>query len=281
MTTPSQPSTVHLDDVDLAYVETGQGDPIILVHGSFNDYRSWGGQLGPFSERYHVVAYSRRYHWPNAQPGDGATYAVAQHAADLGGLIEALGLPPVHLVGSSYGAMTSLTLALARPELVRSLVLGEPPILPWLSRTPDGRELMETFMRSAFEPCGQAFARGDAAAGVRLFIDGVIGPGTFERVPPPTRAMWLDNAASLGVETVTPPEQYYASGTPEDVARLHLPLLLLEGERSPAMFGRVTDELARARPDAERLTIPAASHGMHGQNPSAYNAVVLDFLGKH
>src|SRR5919202_2923647 len=86
MTTPVQPSTVHIGDVDLAYREQGRGDPVIFVHGALEDYRFWAGQLAPFGERYRAVAYSRRYHWPNAQPGDGVTYAVAQHVADLAAL---------------------------------------------------------------------------------------------------------------------------------------------------------------------------------------------------
>src|SRR5919202_1717127 len=120
MTMPVQLSAGHVNDVDLAYVEQGRGAPVIFVHGSLGDYRSWDAQLAPFAERYRAVPYSRRYHWPNAQPGDGVAYAAAQHAADLGALIESLGLAPAHVVGSSYGALTTLACAVARPELFRS-----------------------------------------------------------------------------------------------------------------------------------------------------------------
>src|SRR6478752_2343596 len=100
MTSP--PATVHVNDVDLAYVEQGQGDPVVLVHGSVNDYRSWRSQLEPFSARHRVIAYSRRVHWPNAQPRAGDVFSAEQHAADLAALIELLGFAPAHLVGSSY-----------------------------------------------------------------------------------------------------------------------------------------------------------------------------------
>ena len=206
MTTP-QPSTVHVNDVDLAYVEQGRGDPVIFVHGSLGDYRLWGAQMAPFGERYRAIAYSRCYHWPNAQPGDRVTYAVAQHAADLSALIESLGLAPAHVVGSSYGALTALTLAVERPALVRSLVLGEPPLLPWLAQQPDGGDLVEAFMATSFGPAAQAFARGEAEAGIRLFIDGVLGAGAFEQRPPEARAAMLDNAAEMRTETTTPSEQ--------------------------------------------------------------------------
>ncbi len=281
MTTSVQPQRVRVNDIDLAYVEQGRGEPVIFVHGSLGDYRSWGAQLAPFSEQYRVVSYSRRYHWPNARPSDDGTYGVAQHVADLGALIEARGLAPAHLVGSSYGALTALTFAVGRPDLVRSLVLGEPPLLPWLARLSEGPALVEAFITNAFRPAGQALRRGEAEAGVRLFLDGVFGAGAFDRLPPPVRGAMLDNAPAMQAETTTPPEQYFPDLPTEDVRRLRLPTLLLQGEVSPAMFGRITDVLARSLPDAERAMIPASSHGMHSQNPTGYNAVVLAFLTKH
>jgi pimeloyl-ACP methyl ester carboxylesterase len=281
MTTPIQPSAIHVNDVDLAYVAQGRGDPVVFVHGSLGDYRSWRAQLAPFAAQYRAVAYSRRYHWPNTQPGDGATYAVAQHTADLGALIESLGPAPVHVVGSSYGAMTALTCALEPPALVRSLVLGEPPLLPWLAQRPDGAALLEAFGATAFGPAGQAFARGEAEAGIRLFLDGVLGAGAFDRLPPEARAAMLDNAAAMRAETITPPEQYFPALSTEEVGRLQTPTLLVQGAVSPPMFGLISDELVRVLPHAERATIPAASHSMHGQNPAAYNEVVLAFLAKH
>lgn len=274
------PQTLRVNDVDLAYLAVGQGEPVVFVHGSVNDYRSWLNQLPLFSARYHVITYSRRYHWPNAQPEPGAVYAIHEHAADLGALIEALALSPVHLVGSSYGAMTALTLAVERPALVRSLVLGEPPILPWLAGQSEGATLAETFLTTAFAPARDAFARGEPETGVRTFINGVIGPGAFDRMPPPARAMMLANAPAMGAETSSPPERYFPPFGPDRVAGLPMPVLLAEGAVSPPMFGLITDQLARALPTAERVTIPAASHGMHAQNPDAYNRTVLGFLAR-
>jgi non-heme chloroperoxidase len=276
-----QAKTLHVNGTDLAYVEQGTGDAIVFVHGSLGDYRSWGLQFAPFAERSHVVAYSRRYHWPNAQPGDGTVYAAEQHAADLGAVIETLGLTPAHVIGSSYGAMTALTLAVQRPAAVRSLVLGEPPLLPWLARLPGGAALLTTFMTTAFGPAGHAFEQGDAQAGVELFIDGVLGPGAFNRLPSTVRSSMLQNAASMRMETTTAPERYFSAVSPEDVGRLQVPVLLVQGQVSPAMFGLITDELARCLPHAKRATIPAASHSIHSMNPQAYNETVLAFLAKH
>ena len=281
MASPFQPKQVQVNGVDLAYIERGTGDPVVFVHGSLGDYRTWMLQLEPFARRYHVIAYSRRYHWPNALPGQGVPYAAAQHATDLAALIEALGIAPTHVVGSSYGAMTALTCAVGRPDLIRSLTLGEPPLLPWLAQSPGGTAILETFLATAFQPAGQALAAGQDEVGIGLFLDGVLGPGAYTRLPAEVRAGMLDNAAAMRFETTTAPDVYFSALAPEDVNRLRLPTLLVQGEVSPLMFGMITDELARYLPHAERATIPRASHSMHTMNPQAYNETVLAFLDRH
>ena len=57
----SQLKNVRVNDVELHYLENGKGVPVIFVHGGLDDYRMWEAQIKPFSENYHVFAYSRRY----------------------------------------------------------------------------------------------------------------------------------------------------------------------------------------------------------------------------
>jgi pimeloyl-ACP methyl ester carboxylesterase len=168
-----------------------------------------------------------------------------------------------------------------RPGDARSLVLGEPPLLPWLDRAPGGGKLRDAFMAEGWGSAGEASRRGDTEAMVRCFIDGVIGPGTFERLPPPARESMLANAPEMATELRTPPGAYFPSLTCEDVGRVDVPVLLLDGETSPRMFRLVQDALQACLPNVERATIPNASHGMHNGNPEAYNAAVLDFLARH
>lgn len=277
----AQPRGVRIDGAELAFVDAGAGDSVVLVHGSLGDLRAWGFQIEPFAKRYRAIAYSRRGHWPNDALPPGSPYAIADHVADLGALIEALGIAPVHLVGTSYGAMTALTLTAERPELVRSLVLGEPPILYWLLASPGTAPLVADFDARAWGPAREAFRRGDQDAGVRRFIDGVLGEGGFDRLPEPARAMMLANATELACEVETPPKVYFTPLRAADTARVTTPTLLLTGEWSPPMFGKVIDELAGCLPDAERAVIPKAPHAMQLGNPTAYNETVLAFLGRH
>ena len=56
------------DGIRLHYMEQGSGTPVVFVHGSLSDGGYWAEQMGPFAEHYHVIAYSRRYNYPNENP---------------------------------------------------------------------------------------------------------------------------------------------------------------------------------------------------------------------
>jgi hypothetical protein len=65
-----QPTKIHVNNVELHYIEQGQGEPLILLHGGLGDYRSWGPQMKFLSPQFRVISYSRRYHYPNNNPAD-------------------------------------------------------------------------------------------------------------------------------------------------------------------------------------------------------------------
>lgn len=271
---------VTVNGTELAYIEQGVGEPLVLVHGSLNDFRTWSGQIAAFAEHYRVIALSRRYHWPNATPAPGDRYAIAEHADDLATFIETLGIAPARLVGDSYGALTVLTLAASRPGVARMLVLAEPPLFPWLRETEEGSDLFDAFIAGALEPAEKASERGEGEAMVRLFLDGVIGPGTFASIPPPGRDELLANAPTLAAELRSRQQGFFPELTCDEVSQIDVPVLLLDGEVSPRMFGVVQDMLVDCLPDVERETIPNASHSVHAGNPEAYIETVLEFLGR-
>src|SRR5687767_5291803 len=131
MSRPS-PKKLAVNGTELHYVEAGEGDPLVFVHGGLSDYRTWRPQIEPFSARYHVVAYSRRAYYPNPFPPDYTRCDMMQHVSDLAALIEKLGLGRVHIVANSYGSYISLLYALHHPQQVRAMALAEPPIHPLL-----------------------------------------------------------------------------------------------------------------------------------------------------
>src|SRR5215471_17925157 len=94
---------VEVNGTLLTYVEQGQGVPVVLVHGVLGDYRTWSGEMDAFATRYRVIAYSLRHHYPNTWTE--GPYSYQTHIADLVGLLHALKLEHVHLIGHSYGGV--------------------------------------------------------------------------------------------------------------------------------------------------------------------------------
>ena len=137
-------STLRINGASLEYAEYGEGEPLVLVHGSASDYRTWHSQQEEFAHRYRVINFSRRYHWPNEQIPAEAAYSMLEHVDDLQALIQELGAVPAHLMGHSYGAFLCLLIAIKDPEIVRTLVLAEPPVITlFVSNTPKPLELLK------------------------------------------------------------------------------------------------------------------------------------------
>lgn len=280
---------VEVRGTALEYDEAGEGKPLVLVHGSASDLRTWHGQREAFAKRYRAIAYSRRYHWPNAAIAEGVDYSMLQHVDDLQALLRALGAVPAHLVGHSYGAFLCLLLALRDPSLVRSLVLAEPPAITlFVSNVPRPLEilkLMATRPRTAAAiirfgargavPAQKAFRRGDSETAVRTFGDAVFGPGGFARMPESLRRQVRDNLPNIKAELLG---SGFAPLHEEGLRALRAPTLLVTGQRSIALFRLLADRLAELLPRVERAEIPGAAHAMHEDNATAFNAAVLAFL---
>ncbi|HXT15337.1 MAG TPA: alpha/beta hydrolase [Gemmatimonadaceae bacterium] len=257
----------------LTYTDTGTGAPIVLIHGSVDDMRTWSYQTAPFSAHHRLITYSRRYHWPNTGADSATAYRATDHRDDLAALIEELELGPAHLVGASYGAVVALLLAATRPELVRSLVLGEPPAFNFLDRAE-----LEANYRTQILPAKEAYDAGRPIDGVEHFLNSIVGPGAFARFPRGARQVALDNAPEFGLEARSTPEEFFGPLTASDLRSIQTPALLVRGERSPEIFGRVIDVLRSNLPNARYLLVPGASHAMHRHNAPLYNTAVLEFL---
>jgi non-heme chloroperoxidase len=267
-----------VDRLTLHYIELGQGTPVVLVHGTLEDYRSWDGQLEAFSKGYRLISYSRRYHYPNEWPKDATDFSVTLHARDLAAFIKALNLPPVHLVGHSYGAYIAFLVARDHPEVIRSLTLGEPPMMPLLKTTPEGDDLLSAIITRSIAT-SEAFKQGNDEEGVRQFVNGVLGEGSYEKIPPPVLKRVMDNVQELKGEASS--QDLFPPTTCEDVQKVKAPTLLVDGELSPKVFHLVDDMLEHCLPSVKRATIAAASHQMEVENPQAFNDTVLAFIAKH
>ncbi len=268
-------NSARVNGTILAYRIVGDtGTPVVFVHGSVADQGEWDRQIATFAQTHRVLVYSRRYHPPNLPTNDDQTYSPMLHAEDLAALLLQLDLAPAHVVGSSYGAYTALVLALEHPELVRSVVLGEPPIMPLLTRTPEGDALRRNYVATALDPARAAFSRRDSVGALTAFLRG-------DGLAAAPSAKLLTYAFELRREMLASREQYLPPLACADLGALHTGVLLVSGDRSPPVFHAITAELARCLQNDSTATIPGAGHAMHSANPAYYNQVVLRYIASH
>jgi pimeloyl-ACP methyl ester carboxylesterase len=269
---------VQVNGTELSYVEQGSGTRVVFVHGTAGDWRIWEGQRAAVSSRYRFVAYSRRYHAPNAWTGDGKDYSQAVHVDDLAGFLRALGAGPVHLVGSSYGAQIALAAAVRHPELVRTLTVAEPGLANLITDTAEGKAVAGEFGRS-FAPMREAVKSGDDVRAAELMVDAALGQhGAAQQLSPEQRAVLIANAKTVALQLNSPTRTTVGC---TELQRLNIPVLVFGGDRSPRFMLMTNDALSRCLPRAEQVTVPDASHLLHSMNPKVYNDALLSFLGRH
>jgi pimeloyl-ACP methyl ester carboxylesterase len=107
---------VLVNGVKLHYLEKGSGTPVVLIYGGLGDYREWNPQIERISSHYRVIAYSRRYNYPNNNAEIPPDHSAIVEARDLAALLDELKRERVHIVGYSYGALTALFFATEHPE---------------------------------------------------------------------------------------------------------------------------------------------------------------------
>ena len=272
------PTRIEVGGVELHYIEQGSGEPLILLHGGQGDYRAWQPQIAALSARYRVIAYSRRYHFPNRNTV-GVNHSPIIDANDLAGLIAALKLGSVHLVGTSIGAYTAMAFAMTHPELVRTMVLAEPPIHPWAAETQQGSALYRSFMEDVHGRAAHAFRTATDEAAMRILIDAFDGKGTFDALPAERRQMVMANA--MFFKAIAASHDPFPNLPRARFRELRMPVLVIQGAGTDALHAMDAEEVAKTFPNASRATIPDAGHGSPRQNPAAFNRAVLAFLERH
>ena len=146
---------IHINDVQLNYVEgPDNGPPLVLLHAQHMEWLSYSRVLPALSESFHVFAIDYPGHGGTVTPDDYPMTA-DRIGADLGAFIETIG-EAVFLSGNSSGGLLSVWLAANRPDLVRAVMLEDPPL--FASEFP---RIRETTAYRSFVTC-QAFVEEGA-----------------------------------------------------------------------------------------------------------------------
>lgn len=270
---------LHVNDVDLAYIEQGTGVPVLFVHGAISDLRYWEPQRQAIAQSYRFIAYTYRYHGTSAWPDEGQQYSYDTHIADLEAFMRGLNIGPAHLVGFSGGGRVATLVAAQCPYLVRSLTLVEPALHELLVDLPDAQSIYDEWGKG-FEASGRASETGDIVQATKLFLEHVNnqGTGAFDTQPQALRQMFLDNARTLPLSSSAP--------TPPPVSgailgSIKVPILIFGGENTVRYFSLINQVVLSCIPGGRLVIIPQATHTLSYQNPVAFNEELLHFLSQH
>ena len=112
---------MRVSDIDVHCEDEGEGTPVVLVHGLGNDLHLWDGICGALVQHHRVIRYDVRGFGASDKPP--GPYTMPQFAADLGGILDGLGIESAHVMGLSMGGVIAQRFALDFPGRARSLVL--------------------------------------------------------------------------------------------------------------------------------------------------------------
>jgi pimeloyl-ACP methyl ester carboxylesterase len=264
-------------NVELHYTDQGGGPPVVFVHGGLQDYRQWVPQLARFAQEYRVILYSRRYNYPNINRPIASDHSALVDAHDLAGLLRALNIDNAHLIGHSYGALGALLTAIEYPQLVRSLVLAEPPVHRWLLDVAAHKHLFDEMMTTVRDPAAAAFRHGDSKSSLQIMAKYFIGPDSdFDRLPRAVQTMFNDNIAEWEALMISP--DAFPNVPRDRVRTLSAPLLLLTGDRTLPIHRAVNDEFEKLLPGGRRVTFKDCGHNMWTERRTECEDLTLQFL---
>jgi len=266
--------TIRVNGYDMAYLEVGQGRPLVCVHGTLGDFRTWYAVLGPLSRKHRVISVSLRHFFPEHWNGVGDDYRMAQHVSDVIAFIEGIEPKPVDLMGHSRGGHISFRVAQQRPDLLRKVILAEP-----------GGDLDSTLDPAIKSGAPSALAarvllsvnkvkEGDIETALENFVDGIDGEGAWKRLAAAPKQQLRDNITTLL-------GQQHEARKPYSLADMHAiktPTLLIGGADTQGSLSTMWRVMSKHIAGAKTAVIPNAKHWMFEQDPQGYCKAVTEFL---
>jgi len=250
----------HSPCIDLAYTDSGTGEPLILIHGVGANGLSWLQQIEELSQTYRVVALDLRGHGQSGhRPDEAATMRVL--AGDVIALAKGLGLTKAHFCGNSLGGMIAMEIWVRAPDLMKSLILSDttaffpPP------------QVLEEFL--------QLFDQMEMASWGRFMTARLLHREASETLK-------QEVVAEI---TATHQEAYRQGLTAAFVADyrwalpvIDIPTLILVGEEDQATPRGYARYLQSRIKEAKLVVVEHAAHLPHRENPQAFNRHIEQHL---
>lgn len=264
-----------INGVELYWELSGQSGPaIVLIHGAWVDHNHFGGLVPYLEKTFRVLSYDRRGHSQSERPAKQG--AMKDDLDDLAKLLAHHNLAPAHLLGTSYGAMIALRMAVDYPQLCLSVSVHEPPFLH-LNETVMANENVAEMEQLQREVVEQLMA-GEMETGLRRFVNAVVRPNAWEDLPEDSQQFLVSQAPTF-IDDVNDPNPWTVNRG--KLAEFTKPLLLTQGEKSARFYGVILDEIQEAVPQAERMIIQGVDHVPQASHPQEYAEIIQSFISKN
>ncbi|MFF9102880.1 alpha/beta fold hydrolase [Streptomyces rubrogriseus] len=255
-------------DGDLAYRDTGAGDPVVLLHSGFTDHRVFDAQIPALAREYRVIAPDVRGHGASANASRPFRWA-----DDLAALLRHLDTGPAVLVGVSMGGAIATDTVLEYPELVRAVV-------PCGASTSEF-EYTDPWVRQVQADQARALGAGDVEGWLAAFLRFVPGEHrTLDDVDPDV----LRRVREMALGTLskhTPDEVNHhvpLTGTWARVPKIDVPVLAVNGALDGPDLIADAERLARTVPDGRSILVEGVAHYPNMERPEVFTDIVAGFL---
>ncbi len=257
-------SSVTTNGVELAYSERGTGNPLVLIMGLGADRSAWETHVQAYEKQFRCFVVDNRGAGLSSKPG--GPYSTSELAEDYAGLIRALGVGPVRVVGISMGGAIAQELCLRHPELVERMVL----VSTWSRCDEYTKEVFRHFSRMRGAASLEDFVRL-----LQLWI-----------WAPPYLNTNIAELREVRREPSTMPQHAFdaqcaaciAHDTADRLEGIGVPTLITAGDRdifTPLAFAQ---ELHAGIPGAELKVFPGTGHAHHWEVLDEFNAITTEWL---
>ena len=266
--------TVMINDYQMAYIEQGLGEPLLLIHGSLSDYRTWLKHLNDLSENNQTIAVSLRHYYPEEWDGRGSDLGIEQDVKDMAAFIKKLKLGKVNLVGHSRGGAVAMLLASKHPDLVKRLVLADPS--PLYSMLKDQNEALQHLdkRKTVLKSSMRYYSDNDIETGLKIFVNHIAGNNAWDKTSEKRRTALRQNALTLK-SLIHDAEISFSC---QDLRNITAPVLLVTGEYSKPVYGQMNQAVSSCLKQPQNATVADAGHMMYAANPTAFIFEVQDFV---
>ena len=264
--------TAVINRVKINYQLSGEGLPIILLHGFTGSHQDWALQIPVLSKKYRVMAMDHRGHGKSEPPSSPDDYSINIFARDVYGLLQHLGISKTCVMGHSMGGFMALELALEHPEMVTALVLVDTSSGEW-EQDPEFEQIMAKVKELARTEGMEAAFEYNAAHNAMV-------RERFEKHPElreVSRQRMLQTSVNGYIYTWD--AIWSLKPVTHRLSEIQVPALIIVGEED-APFLKASHIMKESIADAEMVNIPGATHSPHEEAADAFNEVVVSFLDR-